>query len=147
VGKGIIAACIGLAMAAVFVLSACGGGGSESLSKADYVRKGNAVCGKWQQARGERFSQVSAEVKPPITEAKREKAILKVLEPYEDAIAGLKELSPPSGEEQQVEAMIEAMEEAMARTQSDPRSAITSGLAFRKSNKMLETYGLKECKV
>lgn len=138
-----------MAVLAVVFLSACGGGDSDSdsLTKADFVRKGNAICGKWQQARGTRFSEVSTQFKPPITDAKREKAVLFVLEPYEEAIEGLSELSPPAGEEKKIEAMIEAMEEAMARTKADPRSATTSGIAFRKSNELVEDYGLKECKV
>jgi len=148
VSKGAIGSFVGLAVLVVLVAAGCGGGGSdETVTKADFVRQGNAVCGKWQQARTSAFSEVNQKFKPPITQAKREKAVLIVLKPYEDAIQGLKELDPPAGEEEKVEAMIKSMEEGWAQAQADPGSLISSGVAFAKSNKLLEDYGLKECKV
>jgi hypothetical protein len=148
VNKGAIGSIVGLALLAILVATGCGSSGSdETVTKTDFVRQGNAICGKWQQARTNAFSAVNTKFKPPITQAKREKAILYVLSPYEDAIEGLKELDPPAGEEAKVEAMIEAMEQGWEQAQADPSSLISSSAAFSKSNKLLEAYGLKECKV
>jgi hypothetical protein len=146
VSKGAIGSIVGLAVLVVLVAVGCGGGGSdETVTKADFVRQGNAVCGKWQQARSSAFSEINQKFKPPITQAKREEAILFILKPYNDAIQGLKELEPPAGEEEKVEAMIKSMEEGWAQGQADPGSLISSGVAFNKSNKLLDEYGLKEC--
>lgn len=148
VNKGAIGSIVGLAVLVAFLAVGCGSGGSgETVTKADFVRQGNAVCGKWQQARGDAFREVNSKFKPPVTQTKREKAILFVLEPYGDAIEGLKELDPPAGEEAKVEAMIDAAEEAFAQAKADPGSLISSGAAFSKSNQLFESYGLKECKV
>lgn len=148
VNKGAIGSILGLAVLVAFLATGCGGGGGgETVTKSDFVRQGNAVCGKWQQARGDAFQEVNSKFKPPVTQAKREKAILFVLEPYEDAIQGLKELDPPAGEEAKVEAMIDSMEEAFNRAKADPGSLISSAAAFNKSNQLVEDYGLTECKV
>jgi hypothetical protein len=147
VNKGAIGSIVGLAVLVALLAAGCGGGSEETVTKSDFVRQGNAVCGKWQQARGNAFQEVNSKFKPPITQAKREKAILYVLEPYGDAIQGLQELDPPAGEEEKVEAMIKAMEEAFDQAQANPGSLISSTAAFNKSNQLVEDYGLKECKV
>lgn len=148
VSKGAIGSILGLAVVAVLMAAGCGGGGSdETVTKADFVRQGNAICGKWQQARGKAFQEVSAKFKPPVTQAKKEKAVLLILQPYEDAIEGLKELDPPQGEEEKVEAMIEAMEEGWEQGQANPGTLLSSEAPFVKANKLVEEYGLKECKV
>jgi len=146
VNKGAIGSIVGLAAVAALLLAGCGGGG-ETVTKTDFVRQGNAVCGKWQQARGNRFRAVNSKFKPPITQAKREKAILFVMEPYGEAIEGLKELDPPAGEEEKVEAIIKAMEEAWNQARANLGTLISSGAPFIQSNRLVEEYGLKECKV
>lgn len=145
VNKGAIGSLVGLAVVAVLLVAGCGGG--EEVTKADFVRQGNAVCGKWQQARGNRFREAGTRFKPPVTQAKREKAILFILEPYGDTIEGLKELDPPAGEEKKVEAMIKAAEEAWEQGTANPGTLISSSAGFKKSNELFEEYGLKECKV
>jgi hypothetical protein len=133
---------------AALLMAGCGGGGSdEAMTKSDFVKEGNAICGKWQKARSTRFNEVGTRFKPPVTQAKREKAILFVLEPYEDALQGLNELEPPAGEEQKVEAMIKAAEDALAQGQASPGTLLSSSAAFNKSNELFEKYGLKECRV
>jgi len=148
VSKGAIGSIVGLAVLVALVAAGCGGGGSdETVTKADFVRQGNAICGKWQQARTAAFSELSQKFKPPVTQAKREEAVLFILKPYGESIQGLNELDPPAGEEAKVEAMIKAMEEGFAQAKADPSSVISGTVAFKKSNKLVEEYGLKECKV
>jgi hypothetical protein len=146
VNKGAIGSIVGLAILAALLVAGCGGS-DETVTKTDFIRQGNAVCGKWQQARGNRFREVNSKFKPPVTQAKREKAILYVVEPYGDAIEGLKELDPPAGEEEKVEAIIKAMEEGLNQAEANPGSLISSNTAFSKSNKLTKEYGLKECGV
>lgn len=145
--KGAIGSIVGLAIMVALIVAGCGGGGGETVTKSDFVRQGNAVCGKWQQARGEAFREVNSKFKPPVTQAKREKAILFVLEPYEDAIEGLKELEPPAGEEEKVEAIIDSMEEGYNQAKANPGTLVSSSAPFSKANKLTEEYGLKECGV
>jgi hypothetical protein len=141
--KSLILILAALAAVAVF---GCGGGGEESLTKADYVRQGNAICGKWQQARGALFGKFNKTLSPPVTKAKREKAILMILKPYEVAAQDLGELSPPDGEEAKAEAVVAAMEEAATEAKANPAALLRSSAVFEKPNELADDYGLKECK-
>lgn len=139
-----------LAIAASLIVAGCGGSSSESLTKAEYVRKGNAICGKWQQGRTELFEEFAAEFEKNGTEptdADKEKALVKLMQPYEEATSKLAELDPPDGEEAKVNAMVAAMEKAASQVKANPQSVISSSVPFIKPNKLAEAYGLKECRV
>jgi hypothetical protein len=146
VNKGAIGSLLGLVAIAMLLAVGCGGG-DETVAKADFVREGNAVCGKWQEARSKRFREVSARFKPPATQAKQEKVILFLVEPYEDSLHKLKDLEPPSGEAKQVEAMINLAEEALKQGQASPGTLLSGSGMFNKSNEAFESYGLEKCKV
>ena len=144
--KGAIGSLVGLVAVAMLLAVGCGGG-DETVAKADFVKEGNAVCEKWQEARRSRFREISNRFKPPVTQAKREKVILFLVEPYEDALQGLKDLEPPSGEEKQVEAMIDLAEEALKQGQASPGTQLAAAGGFNESNKRFESYGLEKCNV
>jgi hypothetical protein len=146
VNKGAIGSLGALAALALLLAAGCGGG-DETQSKAEFVRDGNAICAEWQQARGDRFQEIPSKLKPPVTQAEREKAILFLLEPYGDALDALKELDPPAGDEKKVEAMIKAADEAFAQGKGSPGTLISSNGGFNKSNELFDDYGLKACKV
>jgi hypothetical protein len=147
VNKGRKIVIVVLAALAAFMAFGCGGGGDEeSLTKAEYVRKGNAICGKWQQARGALFGKFNKQLGPSVTKAKREKAILMILKPYETASLDLAELPPPEGEEKKVQAITAAMEAAFTEAKENPATLLRSSAVFEKPNTLAEDYGLKECK-
>jgi hypothetical protein len=133
-------------MIAAIVWAGCGGGGEDSLTKAEFTRKANTICAKWQQARGARYSAAQSKYVPLNSRENKKKAIIFVLSPYEAAIDGVGELSPPSGEEETVETLVNTMEEAMAQVKKEPLIA-TKKPVFEKSNKLVESYGLDECTV
>jgi len=145
--KAFIGGLLGVALGLTLFLAACGSGGGEELTKADFVRKGNAICGKWQQERAKRVGEVSTRFKPPYTSHEKETAILFLLRPYETTIEELKELSPPSGQEKEVGAMIKAMEKGVGRMHANPTAAVNSIKTFQDSNRKAEANGLKECTV
>jgi hypothetical protein len=146
VSKGAIGAVVGLVLLVALLVSGCGsGGGDETATKEDFVRKANAVCGKWQQERGEAFREANAKFKPPVTQAKQEKAVLLVLEPYGKAVQSLDELTPPEGEEEKVEEIVAAMGDAYEQAKANPGTLISSNAPFKKANELAKDYGLKEC--
>jgi hypothetical protein len=147
VNKGRIASILGLVLLVILVVSGCGGGDEESLTKSEYVRKGNAICGKWQQARGDVFRKLNQELKPPVTQAKKEKAVLLVLSPYETAVEELAELSFPEKEGQKAEEVVEAMEDGVSQAKANPGTLMSSTLPFAKSNQLADDFGLTECTV
>jgi hypothetical protein len=146
VRKQVLGSIVGAAVIGALIWTGCGGGGEDSLTKAEFTRKANTVCSKWQQARDQRYPAASSKFAPLTSTTNKEKAILYIMSPYEATIEDLGELPPPAGEEKKVETLVKAMEEAMARTRREP--LMTSKKAFfKKSNELVDSYGLEECKV
>lgn len=135
-------------IAAALAWIGCGSSGSDegSLTKADFIRKADAVCSEWQQARDQRYTAAASKFGNLNNKANKEKAILYILAPYEVAVEGLGEITPPAGEEDKVDGVVKAMEEAMAQTRKNPVAA-SEEAPFDKPNKLAESYGLEECKV
>jgi hypothetical protein len=130
----------------VVLISGCGGSDEETITKAEYVRKGNAICGKWQQARGEMFQKVNQELKPPVTQKEKEDVVLRLLAPYGTATEDLAEVPLPDGAEEEAEAVVTAMEDGLAQAKANPGTLISSNVPFAKSNELAEDFGLTECR-
>jgi hypothetical protein len=136
---------VGIAVMATLIWAGCGSG-EDSITKAEFTRRANAVCSKWQRARDERFQAAQSKFGKLTKDASKEKAILYILSPYEEAIEELGEIPPPTGEEEKVERFVKSMEEGLTQTKADPLSAAEKS-PFEKPNKLAESYGLEECKV
>jgi hypothetical protein len=146
VNKGRMAIAVAFIALAASWVAGCGGGNDETLTKAEYVRQGNAICGKWQQARGDMFQSINQELKPPVTQKKKEDVILQLLAPYGTATEGLAELPLPDGAEKEAEAVVTAMEDGLAQAKANPGTLISSNVPFAKSNELAEDFGLTECR-
>lgn len=141
-GVGAVAA----AAVLIAIVAGCGSGGSSNLSKAEFTSQAKAICNEWQSQREESVNKAMAQLSHgKVTRADQEKAVFAVLSPYEETIQKLEGLSPPKGEEKQVEAFTAAMNEAVERTKTDPGSALTSTVPFKKANELLTKYGLADC--
>lgn len=127
------------------VLSGCGSGGSEALTKAEFVRQGEKICGKLQSEREEHLGKLLQTSSEPSV-AQREATLLESMKSYEKAADEIRELAPPTGDEKKVEAIVAAMEEAAANTKADPGTALTnSTVTFGKADSLAEAYGLSQC--
>lgn len=136
-------------LAVTLLLSACGGGDEEPLTKSEFVAQGNQICkSEWQTPRAELFKKLLAEyagTKP--TAKEKEIAMLDLISSYEDAISGLDQLQPPDKDASSVESIIEGMEEAAAEAKADPRTVFTNTSVFGDANEQAAEYGLDECAV
>lgn len=141
-----IGSIVGLIAIAALVWAGCGSGSEDSLTKAEFARKANIICSKWQQVRGERYSAAKSKFAPLNSSRNKKRAIIFILSPYEATIDGLGELSPPAGEEEKVETFVKAMEQEMDQVKKEPLLA-TKKPVFQKSNELVESYGLDECRV
>jgi len=142
--------------AVILVLAGCGGGSSStestsSLTKAEFVKKGNAICAKGEkevEAGVEGFIKENnfSEKKPPTgaqMEALAEEVLLPTVRKQLDEIRAL---GIPSGEEQEVEAIFVAVEEGIEKTEEDPSAFAEGGSGpFVKANKLAREYGLTVC--
>lgn len=147
VGKGVIGSIVGIAAVAfALAVSGCGGGGSSSLSKAEYVKKAEEICTRSESERQEVISAASQKLTgKKVTSAQQEQVVLEVVPTFEKLSSEIKELGAPEGKEKQAEAWVEAMEETAENVKADPGTAITGNAPFRKANELAEELGAKRC--
>jgi hypothetical protein len=137
---------------AAWVLSGCGSGDTTttaSLSKAEFVRKANAICAKDAQRMQKDFQAFSSEHNdnPNPSRAEYEEFIAKVIEPnLTHQIRTIRALGSPASDAGTVEEILSAVEEGL-RTAGEKPELVTRGNAeiFGKAIKLAATYGLTAC--
>ena len=131
------------AVAAAVVIG-CGGGDDE-LTKAEFLKQGNAICAKGNKeidaAANKTFEKGQQPSKAQITKFAEDTLIPSV----EEQIDGLRDLNPPSADEDQVNAILDEADSALDETKDDPSVFAEDKDPFKKANKMAIAYGLKEC--
>ncbi|HEY5051839.1 MAG TPA: hypothetical protein VII45_00345 [Solirubrobacterales bacterium] len=123
-----------------------------SLTKAEFVKQGNAICaaGNKQIETGiESFAKQNhlSESKPP-TEAQAAEIAETVLVPsVSGQLEEIEALGVPRGEEDQVDAIFAAVEGAIEKAEEDPSVLLSEkgASAFTKANQLSREYGLTVC--
>jgi iron-sulfur cluster repair protein YtfE (RIC family) len=136
------------AMAAALFMLGCGGG-SASISKAEFTKKAEAACKKNEeelQKDFKAFVKKHAKVTEP-TEADFAELVDVVFSGNIEAeMKELRAIEIPSGDEKQVEALLDAREESLEKAEAEPEEAITkSEKVFGKASKLAKEYGLEAC--
>jgi hypothetical protein len=141
------------ALAIVLVVAGCGGGGSStstsSISKAQFIKKADAVCAtgnKRLEADFAAFLQEKKNLRDP-SEADFEELVGKVVVPNLDReIKEIRALGVPSGDEDEVGEIVTAIEEGLETAENDPKAAVNSSEAvFGVSSRLAKEYGLEVC--
>jgi hypothetical protein len=131
------------AVAAAVVIG-CGGGDDE-LTKAEFLKQGNAICAKGNKeidaAANKTFEKGQQPSKAQITKFAEDTLIPSV----EEQIDGLRDLNPPSADEDQVNAILDEAESALDETKDDPSVFAQDKDPFKKANQLAGQYGLKQC--
>ena len=147
-------ACVAI-LSAGLVLAACGSSNDNStsttaaLTKAAFLKKGNAVCKKGNQQINQAGKQVfgtNGNHKKP-TQAEQTKFATDTLIPtVQTEIDGVKALGAPKGDEAQVKAIVDTAQTALDKGKADPTQLIQGNSdPFAKANKLANAYGLTEC--
>jgi hypothetical protein len=145
-GAAALAATLGLGL----VLAACGGSSDDSsLTKAEFVKQGNAVCKKGNQQINKVGKQVfgtNGNHKNP-TQAEQTKFATDTLIPkVQTEIDGIEALGAPKGDQAQVKAIVDSAQTALDKSKADPTILIEGKSdPFAKANKLANAYGLTEC--
>lgn len=149
----------GLALVAALVVGVCvaGCGSSDStpaettasISKAEFVAKGNAVCVKGEKAQEAEINAYvkknGLENKKP-TKAQNVEIVETILAPnIHSQINGVKALGAPSGEEQQVSSALELSQQALEEIEANPELAFGKKDVFAAAGKQLHALGLTKC--
>jgi hypothetical protein len=154
VSKRIIALLAALAALALIV-AGCGGGSSStestsSLSKAEFLKEGNAVCAKGNEEIEETFESFAKEhnlsEKNPPSEDELQEVASEILPIISNQIEGVRDVGIPSEGGQGIEDALNAAEEALEEAEEDP-TAFTGEKddPFKKANKMATEVGLTAC--
>jgi hypothetical protein len=146
----------GLAVAAILivglVLVACGSSNDNSttsttaaLSKAAFLKQGNAICTKGnQQVNAAAHKAFPKGGKPTKADEAKFTAIL--IPTVQTEIDGVKALGAPTGDEAKVKAIVVSAQAALDKAKADPTILFQNSTdPFAKSNKLTNAYGLTAC--
>jgi hypothetical protein len=131
----------------------CGGAGGSattaSISRAEFVKKANAICAKDEERLHADFLAFSEERQnssvPPRVEG--EESINQIIAPaMTREMEELQALGLPKGDEGHIEALFAAVEEGVQKARERPESVITANSEmFGKAIKLATAYGLNVC--
>jgi hypothetical protein len=143
------------ALAIGAIAAGCGSSNDNStsttaaLSKAQFLKKGNAVCKKGNQQINkvgrQTFGTKGNHKKP--TKAEQKKFATDTLIPgIQTQIDGVKALGPPKGDEAKVKAIVVSAQASLDKAKTDPTILLKSKTnPFAKTNKLSNAYGLTAC--
>jgi hypothetical protein len=152
-----LAILLGVGVAAM-LLAGCGSDSdttteSEPLTKAAFIKQGDALCKESNDeiaaASKEFLESQGAKAGEFPSPAQIEQIGKEIFIPHiEERVDGLRELSPPVGDEAQVEAILVATEDGLVTAKKISKSLFASGAKnypFAKSNKLMSAYGFEVC--
>lgn len=147
-------ALLGALAALAIIVAGCGGGSdstesTSSLTKAEFVKQGNAICAKGNEEIEEGFEKFGKEhgfskEKEP-SKAELEEAVETVVIPsVNNEVESIRALGPP---DEEAEAVLDAAEAALEKGEEDPEQFLKEESAgpFAKANKLAREYGLTKC--
>jgi len=132
------------------VATGCGSSGASSsppLTKAGFIKKGDAICEKVPNRYQARLKSLPKNQKSKSPQAAKEEEGLKAaVPPLRTATTELEELSAPTGDEQQAEAIVAALEKGADGIEASPGSELSGPKPpMAKFQKLTKKYGLKAC--
>jgi len=134
------------------VTAGCGGGSSShSLTKAEFLRKGDALCKKINDGRSAAIQIAFAKARkqgrlPAAKKVTEEIYVSALLAPLEQEADELSELGVPKGEEDEENAIVEGLEKAIEKSKKNPDRAFRPNAdPFSKVAKRAKEYGFEVC--
>jgi hypothetical protein len=146
-----VAAFTGIVVLGLALIGA-GCGGDDAPSKSDYLADANEICKSSEEEldkagdeyfQGLDIPQGGEPSQEQITQFVEEEAVPAL----ESLIADLRDLTPPEGDEDTVEAIYDAADEGIAEVREDP-SAFTGDeqpASFQEADRLARDYGLDQC--
>jgi len=141
-------AVVGALAAVALVVAGCGGGDeTTSLTRAQFVKQGNAICKKQEDRRSKMILDAveSAPKDKELPQSAQKALVLQTLPPYEEMAEELEDLGAPEGDEAKIEALVEAMEKAASNIKEEPLQVISNKGQYEEANDLAVKYGLTEC--
>jgi hypothetical protein len=135
----------------LILVFAAGCGGGDTLSKAEFIEKADAICARADKTKnGEAAGYQKAHLKElvPLSRAENvEKLVIAVLLPsVQKEVEEIEALGPPSEDKKKVEDFTRAVEAAMKKAEKKPADVANFYASpFRDADKIAQEYGFKNC--
>ena len=149
-GRGAWWSALAAVVSAGLLAAGCGedaGEVEESLSKEEYLARGDQICATGDEAIEARTEDSFGGV-PPTEGAEAERYVSELVLPnIQSQIEQLRDLAPPRADEDQVRAIYDAADEGLAEARQDP-AAIARGetpAVLEEANRLFSDYGFQEC--
>ncbi len=134
-----------IAVALLAAGAGCGSEDEEALSKAEYIKQGDAIC---KEASAELEKQAN-EAFPGDEQPSGEELTTfaeDVLKPnIEGQLNDLRDLTPPEEDADTVNSIYEKVETGLAKLEDDPKVLLSRDDPFEPANEAAEDYGFKDC--
>lgn len=154
-GKQLIAVLAGI-VAVALIAAGCGSSSDKtevtasSLTKAEFIKKADAICSKGEkQIQGEFVAYATGhkeELEEPTEESFATLADTIIVPGVEQEIEEIRSLGAPKGDEEKVEAILASLEEGIEKADGTPRVMVeNTSEVFAKSGKLAKQYGLQVC--
>jgi hypothetical protein len=120
---------------------------NSDLTKAELIKQGDAICEKTDKVQESGLKAYTKEnPKAQSNEAEQSKMVIAVgLPPIQTEVEELAALGAPSGDEDEVTAIVEGIEEAVEKGEDDPGSLLGAKNPFTAVGKLAAAYGFKAC--
>ena len=141
-----VAALVGAACLAASA-SACGGG-SKSITKADYLARAKTVCQKGNRALTAASNDEAAKLAPgqKMTEAEINDFVRKTVIPtVRDQIKQLRAIPPPKGEKGHVQEIYKALDKGLEDIDKNPKTLTDGSNPFAAADALANKYGISVC--
>jgi microcompartment protein CcmL/EutN len=130
--------------------SACGGGGggSQGISKADYLAKAKQVCLVGNRQLKSATDDVLAKIPPgqKMTDAQISDFVHKTVIPtIKDQVKQLRAIPPPKGEKAHVEQIYDALDKGVQELDKDPSKLTNGSNVFADADTLANKYGISVC--
>jgi hypothetical protein len=134
------------------LLAAGCGGGDEGGDPKEFARQGNAVCVEGNTKAGSEI--LAAYASPKLKKAKSEREAINLevnvfvpilIRDAETQLAGIDSLDMPSGDDEEVEAILNAYKRWLKKAEVTPLQVVLANDIFNDARKMSREYGLVKC--
>jgi hypothetical protein len=126
--------------------SGASGAAGAALSKPQFIAKADAICKQGNQAINKAAHDTFTQGQKPSSAEIEKFATDTVIPSIQEQITAIRALPAPSGDEDQVKALLDAVQASLDKVKADP-SLLTqqNSTAFDQANQMAKDYGLKVC--
>lgn len=143
--KGVFGIIVG-ALAVALIAAGCGSSGSDTLTKAEYVKEANAVCDRGEKERSDAISEFGRTAGQNLPQKQVQKGLVDATLPtFQKLSSELAALPVPKEEAKRVEEFNRAFLAAVEAIEARWHVIIENPALFGEANDIAEKIGTTEC--